>query len=453
MEEWTARAERVSEWYGPARFGLFYHWGLYTGGGSSEAGRFNGPLRYGSVAEFEAAAADPQAIARNMVGLAQEVGARYITFTLLHSCDRFTVMYPTRVSAFLSKTNQDYVGALVDACYAAKVRLMLYMPASAGDHAMTEGGPWIPEGYRENRAFIGALQKLVVEFAERYGDKLAGFWLDGLFGQDYGHELPDFMHSLLPQAIVTVNNLTSHDIPGVDIGTTEFTSTPPDPIYNRPSGLLRPHPRWPIQPPKRDYNEDIPTCNNWWHGSPYQTEEELRAGPYVQDPTFWVKQMVSSLGQRGQWNHALGIGPTIEGRAPAMFQPTVEAMSRFMAWAKDAIYETTGGEGAGLQQGWWNDGAFGSITVPLYEGDTLFLHVTTAPSSNHLMVQNNRGPVAEVVDLHTGRRLPFINRGALHILEMDWADVADYGAKVLRVTFAEDGFYDGGAEDGWEPEG
>ena len=33
---WLARRERLMKWWAPARFGLFYHYGLFTGGGRSE---------------------------------------------------------------------------------------------------------------------------------------------------------------------------------------------------------------------------------------------------------------------------------------------------------------------------------------------------------------------------------------------------------------------------------
>jgi hypothetical protein len=32
-KEYQEREARVAQWYAPARFGLFCHWGLFTGGG------------------------------------------------------------------------------------------------------------------------------------------------------------------------------------------------------------------------------------------------------------------------------------------------------------------------------------------------------------------------------------------------------------------------------------
>ena len=48
------RLDHVMKWYAPARFGLFYHFGLFTGGGNaSSSPKQNKTLRYASPAEFE----------------------------------------------------------------------------------------------------------------------------------------------------------------------------------------------------------------------------------------------------------------------------------------------------------------------------------------------------------------------------------------------------------------
>ena len=445
------RIQRISEWYGPARFGLFYHWGLCTGGGSGDRRpEFIVPFKHDTVPDFEAAAGDPGTVARNMVDLAERVGARYIIYTLFATTDRFAVMYPTRLPGFLVSTTQDYAGALIEEGENRGIKIIFYIPACADDLWSTPGGPWLAEGYREQEEFEALLYALVAEVVGLHGDKIGGFWLDS------GHDpvLPDYIHSLLPHAIVTVNNGTTHSFPGADVSSTEWLGCDPDPPYNRPSGLIRPpqRPQIPrhegefnrayfdgdpdrteVQAPKRDFNEDIPTCNGWFHGSPYQGEEQLRAGVYVQDPTYWVKEMISSIGQRGQWNYAMGIGPTEEGKAPPMFEPMIETMAAFMAWAGESVHNTTGGEGASLQKGWWNEGGFGSITVSLADPKVLYLHVTTPPSTSRLVVQNNGGPVREVLDLRTKQRQPFVNRGALNILQIDWSDASNYGDKVFKV--------------------
>src|ERR1700722_10096962 len=113
--EYQKRQDRVSQWYAPARFGLFCHWGLFTGGGDSSTDEPQ-PFCYNTVTEFEAAARDPDLIASNLVATAKEMGARYITFTLLHSCDRHAVMFPAKTPGFKLKATKDYIGALATRC-------------------------------------------------------------------------------------------------------------------------------------------------------------------------------------------------------------------------------------------------------------------------------------------------------------------------------------------------
>jgi alpha-L-fucosidase len=185
--------------------------------------------------------------------------------------------------------------------------------------------------------------------------------------------------------------------------------------------------------PIRDFNEDIPNVG-WWYGEKDDAlNQEL---PHVKDRTYLVKQMVSSLGQRRQWNFALGIGPMIDGKLPDCFSRMIENTGRFLALAGESIYDTMGGEGSALNPGWFNDGAYGSITVSRKDPKTLYIHVTTAPSKDHLKVQNNGYKVASVVDLRTGKAVQFSDSGVLGLWKVNWDDVFDFGDKVFKVTLA-----------------
>ncbi|MHB9133916.1 MAG: alpha-L-fucosidase [Armatimonadota bacterium] len=428
--------QRVMAWYAPARIGLFYHWGLFTGGGCSGppdwSPAWNQPFTYPTVEAFEAAAADPDAIARNMVDTAVHVGARYIIYTAFHCSEHYCPMYPSAVEGFLVRTTKDYLGAFIRECVRQEIKPILYFPSGSGNWVRCGDGVWLEEPYVEREGYTRLLTNFVNELYQRYGDAIAGFWVDLL---DLDASVAELMRRLWPQAIISVNTDTSFRTPEMDICTTEVTTGTLDPAYCRPSALWKVNP-WGALPPRRDFNEDIPTCNQWWHGSTFITEEEMLAGPYVQDPTFMVKEMVSSLGQRGQWNYAHGLGPTIDGTPPAMFQPMLDNMHRFMAWAGESIYRTTGGEGAPLQQGWTSGGGFFSITVSLDDPKILYLHVTTAPSLDALHVLHYGQAVREVTDLRTGEQLAFTQVGRLEITGVDWADVTTYGDKVVKVALA-----------------
>ncbi len=425
--------QRMMRWYAPARFGLFYHWGLYTGGGCSAPPGW-GDIWYKdfvhpTVADLERAAPDPDAVARAMVGLATYVGARYIIYTVMHPDDHYAAMYPSTADGLVVRTSLDYLGAFCRQCRQRDIYPILYVPGSP-QYWHCNDGDWLAEGFRDQDGYRKLLLALVAELAERYGEIIGGFWFDIHDRQSGASELA---RRLLPDAIIGVNCDTAFNTPECDYGTSEVTTGPLDPPYCRPSALRKMNP-WGSLPPKQDFNEDIPTCNQWWHGSPFLTEEQMDSSAYVQDPTFMVKEMVSSLGQRGQWNYAHGIGPQIDGTPPPRFQPMLDNMHRFMAWAGESIYGTTGGEGSLLPPGWCAGDGFLSVTISHADPRVYYLHVTTAPSRDSLTMQHNGCRVKSVTDLRTGQTLQFALNGPLDIEGVDWADVAEYGDKVFKLV-------------------
>jgi len=423
---------RVMRWYAPARVGLFYHWGLFTGGGGSgpkDWPAWNQPFTYPTVEAFESAAADPDAIARNMVETAVYVGARYLTLTAFHTSEHYCPLYPSTVDGFVERMTKDYLGAVLREGARRDIKVLLYFPSAAGMWARCGDGDWMTEPYLEQTQYRTLLEAFLRELHARYGDLIAGFWVDLL---DIETTATTLIRRLWPDAIILANTDTSFRMPEIDYCTTEVTTGPLDPPYNRPSALHKANP-WGALPPQKDYNEDIPTCNQWWHNSPFITEQAMRESPYAQDPTFLVKEMVSSLGQRGQWNYAHGLGPTIDGTPPPLFQPMLDNLHRVMAWAGEAIYRTTGGEGSPLQPGWSAGEAFFSVTVSLDDPDVLYVHVTNAPEHGPLCIQCAGRAIAAVTDLRTGTSLPFVNTGRLEIQSPEWNDVAEYGVKVLKI--------------------
>lgn len=97
-KEYRERQRRVDAWYAPARFGLFFHWGMFTGGQGSSTGKEN-PLRYNSVEDFEAAAKDPEELAANMVAVVKKAGARYLISTSWSPPHRQGVTWLCRITA------------------------------------------------------------------------------------------------------------------------------------------------------------------------------------------------------------------------------------------------------------------------------------------------------------------------------------------------------------------
>ena len=239
------RIDRLMKWYLPSRVGIFYHYGLFTGGGKAvtdaEACR---PLKYKSPEEFEAAAPDPELVAKNLVQNALDMGARYLILTTFHTCGGLMMLYPTKVPEFRRKTNLDYIGAYLRAARAAGLFPMLYYPGDCHNHDAAESrGAVAPEITQDGCVeFFEVSVKVIDELKERYGDLIAGFWLDG---DAPGHfsRLPGEIRKRFPDAVITVNSRDEFSITEQDMGTTEFCGETPDPPYNR-AGTFRKENPW-----------------------------------------------------------------------------------------------------------------------------------------------------------------------------------------------------------------
>ncbi len=430
------RRDTAEKWYTPGRFGMFYHWGLFTGGGSSTTGSKN-DVYYQSVDAFEKAAGSPEQLAHNLVGLTKRTGAKYMIITMFHSCDKHFVIFPTKNPTFLYKTKQDYLGALIKEAHQQGIKIVGYLP-SGPHHFNTAKGPFlkgIPEKWDSPEAakiWEKVIGELFVELKERYGeDSIDGFWLDG-----YGLSWQPIAKSFPNALRIHNNNVSFLGNPAPDISTTEFLSGPCSPPYNRPSGRIKPHMEWGDDHlvARKDYNEDIPSCNGWWYQGGKTNNQ------YTKDPTFWVKEMICCLGQRRKWNYVMGMGPKVDGTAPEEFLPMIETMHQFTQWAAPAIYNTMGGEGAPIQGGWLNSGAFASVMVDRKAPNTYYLCVTEPPSKftkSDIKVQHDWVKVKSITDLRTGKPVSYRMNGYLQIKNSDWSDIQTYGAKIFKIVLKE----------------
>ena len=430
------RLRQADKWFSRARLGMFHHWGLFTGGGYLFPNE-TWPLRYPRPQDLERAAPDPDEVARNMVNNAVYCGAKYITLTMFHSCEKLCLLYPTRVPGFLYKTSLDYVGAFIRECGRQSIRPILYH--SGGNWGWNKaGGPYFDEQYADEETFVGLLKDMHVELKELHGDAIAGFWIDGM--QPPALDLPTHIHKVFPEAVVIVNGPQGRDLHGeIDYCTTEipfaghFSEITPF-NYCRPNAF----PGIPA-----DFNEDIPTCNAWWY---YDGPESCSAerwefvtkkkAPYLADPFFLTRQMLTSLGQKRRWNFSLGIGPMVNGKMPEEFRPMLDKLHAFMEWGSEAVYNTMGGEGSCIDPGfmYMYHGGFASVTVSMDNPGTHYLIVTTAPESKEVQVYSACS-VAGIFDLRSGSSIPYSQDGFLKFAVDDWQDVEAFGAKIFKIDF------------------
>ena len=435
---WLARRERLMKWWANARFGLFYHYGLFTGGGCSvheTAGLPGEPLKYPTAEAFDAATPDPEVVAANLCDAAVKAGARYVILTALHSGEAMCVLFPTRNPAYNYKTKKDYVGAFLDAAHARGLKAELYFPMGHGEWDVVDP-PMMAEGARDLPGYFAAFRELLREMRERYGDRIDGFWLDGRPEGPERASLPGFIKSLWPDAILTSNGDGELWVDEFDVGTSEEYEEEPSPPYNRWSAYRR-NGRWGSTPPRRDFNEDIPHVGKgfyWWWGGEGSTDER-----YVNDRFFLLRQMVACVGQRGMWNFAPGIAPLVDGSMPAEIQPSLDAIRDFLAWGSEAVFGTQGGERSVLTPGYFdhhNSIGWAGVSRPFGREDKLYAMVAQAPTKGFALFETDGFVPKKISDLRTGAELPFQMWGSGPYLEgVDWGDVDRYGVKVLVFEF------------------
>ena len=429
-----ARLDRLMKWYIPARVGIFYHYGLYTGGGNATSNPdWCRPLTYKTPEEFEAAAGDPETVAKNLVQNALDMGAKYLILTTIHTCGGLMMLYPTELPEFRRKTKQDYIGAYLRAARAAGLYPMLYYPGDCHNHDAEETRGAVdpvmtPDGCVE---FFEASVRVLDEWKERYGDLIAGFWLDG-GAPGHFSRLPAEIHKRFPDAIVTVNSRDQFDIDEQDMGTTEFYGEEPDPPYNRAGSYRKKH-LWGNCLPPQDFNEDIPTPNGWWYQGPGTVEPE-----YLNDRFFLLRQMITSLGQHGMWNFAPGIGPMIDGSVPPELRPNFDAISDFLKWGGEAIYNTKGPAKTFFSPGFFDvrhSTGFYSVTTPLHDPNIFYVLVTEKPSGAYALFETSGQEPKRITNLRTGKEIPFEMWHGVILKDCDWSDVDERGVTVLKFEF------------------
>lgn len=431
------RLGHVMKWYAPGRFGIFYHFGLFTGGGNATTDeRWYRPLAYPTVEAFEQAAPDPVAIARNLAHDAAAAGARYTVLTVWHTCGGLVVLYPTRNPVFFHKTTRDYIGPYLDEARKAGLHPMLYLPCDCHNWDAKGVSPAVPREIGENPdRYADVMCEMVDEIRERYGDKVEGFWLDGAV-PGRTKIVPPHIRSLWPDAVIVGNGCPDLPCDDLDYGTSEDPRMGYDPPYDRPSAFRRSL-AWDGTPPRMDFNEDIPTSNGWW----YHGEEPSPDGlvkDYVDDRFFLLRQMISSLGQRGMWNFNVGIGPKIDGTIQEALRPSLQAIRDFLDWGAEAIYGTKGALGTCMVPGYitYRGGTgYCSITTPFDRPDVFYVLVQEAPTAAVTFFDTRGREPRRISDLRTGATIPFKMWSGPVLEEIDWSDVSAYGVKVLRFEF------------------
>lgn len=393
--EMTAEREARMKWWRDARFGMFVHWGLYSG----LAGTWNGkPV--GSAGGMEwiqervkadtdsyAAAAiakfkPTMGFAREWARLAKDAGCRYVVFTTKHH-DGFA-LHDSAVSDFDagSVLHRDLVKEIVDAFRAQGLRVGFYHSVIDWHHDQYEyarsaqlphplkGKPY-PNGSRQHARYLEMLHRQADELVSHYG-RIDILWWD-YSSQDFqgqeawrAFDLMAMVRQKQPGIIMNNRLFRSREAGWSNMATEGYLPQ----LEPRYGDFITPEQHIPATGmPGVDW-ETCMTLNTTWgysdHDHAWKSDEVL------------VRNLVDIASKGG--NYLLNIGPRGDGSIP---QPSINSLRAIGTWMKtngESIYGTTASPFASL--------AWGRCTQKTRSGDNtrLFLHVFDWPSDGRLVM-------------------------------------------------------------------
>lgn len=394
-EETAAQHDARLQWWREARFGMFVHWGLYSGLAgtwddkpvATKGGMEWIQQRVKADTDTYAARALPRfkpkpGFATEWARLAKAAGCRYIVFTTKHH-DGFA-LHDSQVSDYDagSKLHRDLVREIVDAARAEGLRVGFYHSVIDWHHDQyayarstqlphpLKGKPY-PNGERDHAKYLDYLHGEVRELVSNYG-QVDILWWDYSATDFQGDEawrateLMQLVRSKQP-AIVMNNRLFRIPEAGwKGMGTTGYT-----PQLNTKYGdFITPEQHIPATGmPGIDW-ETCMTLNTTWgyseHDHAWKSDETL------------IRNLVDIASKGG--NYLLNIGPKGDGSVPAESIKSMQAIGAWMRVNSPAIYGTTASPFA--QPDW------GRCTR---KGNTLYLHVFNWPADGTLLVPVQNG--------------------------------------------------------------
>jgi alpha-L-fucosidase len=390
QDETPAQRDARMQWWREARFGMFVHWGLYSGLAGTWDGKpvaTKGGMEWiqqrvkadtGTYAQRAIPLFKPTpGFAREWARLAKEAGCRYIVFTTKHH-DGFA-LHDSKVSDYDagSVLHRDLVKEIVDATRAEGLRVGFYHSVIDWHHDQyayakskqlphpLKGQPY-PNGERDHAKYLDYLHAEVAELMSNYG-KVDVLWWDYSaqdFQGDEAWRAFDLMKAVRAKQpkIMMNNRLFRIKEAGWSGMGTASTAPQLDPKYG---DFITPEQHIPATGmPGVDW-ETCMTLNTTWgfseHDHAWKSDETL------------VRNLIDIASKGG--NYLLNIGPKGDGSVPAESIKSMRAIGAWMKTNGTAIYGTTASPFAKLD--------WGRCTR---KGQTLFLHVFEWPADGTLLV-------------------------------------------------------------------
>ncbi len=395
----SARDARMA-WWRDARFGMFVHWGLYSGLAGTWEGK---PVATSGGMEWiqQRVKADTDAYARRAIPLftpkpgfarewarvAKAAGARYVVFTTKHH-DGFA-LHDSAVSDYDagSVLHRDLVKEIVEAFRADGLRVGFYHSVIDWHHDQYEyarseqlphplkGRPY-PNGPRDHQKYLQYLHAQVDELLSQYGAVDVMWWdysAQDFQGQE-GWRAFDLMQlTRTKQPAIIMNNrlFRTPEAGWKSMGVEGYTASL-DPKYG---DFITPEQHIPdTGMPGIDW-ETCMTLNTTWgyseHDRAWKSDEML------------IRNLVDIASKGG--NYLLNVGPTGDGSVPEESVRSMRAIGAWMAVNGESIYGTRASVFSRLP--------WGRSTT---KGRTLYLHVFDWPADGRLTVPGLTTPAKGV---------------------------------------------------------
>ncbi|HWR54569.1 MAG TPA: alpha-L-fucosidase [Bryobacteraceae bacterium] len=383
------------QWWRDARFGMFVHWGLYSGLAGTWDGKpvaTRGGMEW--IQERVKADTDTYAkraiplfqpkpgFARQWARLAREAGCRYVVFTTKHH-DGFA-LHDSKVSDFDagSVLHRDLVREIVEALRAEGLRVGFYHSVIDWHHDQYEyarsrqlphplkGRPY-PNGQRDHAKYLDYLHAEVNELVSNYGPVDVLWWdysSEDFQGEEAwrAFELMGKVRARNPRVIMN-NRLFRIPEAGFTGMGTNAISPRLDPKYG---DFITPEQHIPATGmPGVDW-ETCMTMNTTWGYSDHDRQ-------WKSDETL-IRNLIDIASKGG--NYLLNIGPKADGSVP---QESVDALHAIGAWMKvngESIYGTAASPFDKLEWGRCTQRRLAN------EKTRLYLHVFDWPKDGRLRV-------------------------------------------------------------------
>ena len=160
-----------TDWLKEARYGVFMHFLIKDAAALSKVNDFD---------------------VQGLAGQLETIGAKYFVITLGQNSGYFLSpngVYDkvTGYAAGERCSRRDLPLDLYHALAPRGIKLMLYLPCQTpNEDPRAQKAFALPEGKKDqpiDLAFAGKWSQVIQEWADRYGDKVAGWWFDGAFGR------------------------------------------------------------------------------------------------------------------------------------------------------------------------------------------------------------------------------------------------------------------------------